>query len=96
MRARFTAEAREQLNELTRWWRGNRTKARPLRTLVREAVDRVKLAPYKPVYVELLGIEYRRALVATTPYHLYYFIDGNSVVIVAVWSGEVDEAPPLG
>ena len=96
MRIRATPTAKLQLDALAAWWRLERRKARPLKTLFREAVARIRAAPKgRPDHLVIDGVLFRRMAIRTTPYHVYYTVREKDVVIAAVWSGEVEHGPPL-
>ena len=96
---RFTEQALEQLDDLTKWWDIERPEADPVQDLVNQILSRVSRNPALPrVFKTVKGVPVRRVLIPPTPYHIYYEVDASrlNVLVVAVWSAERGEGPDLG
>jgi plasmid stabilization system protein ParE len=91
--------ARRQVNELSAWWRQNRTAAR---TAVRNELARVfrlilaqpRIGP-RALDVDLPDV--RRIYLSRIGHHLYYRVLESSgiIEILAVWSDSRGEGPPI-
>jgi plasmid stabilization system protein ParE len=78
------------------WWRENRPAARTLSEHeLRAALDWIRDAPLLGgIYEVVGGREYRRTLMAETPYHVYYRVAGPELVrVLAIWSAVRGRGP---
>lgn len=99
-RIRFASEAKIQIEESDAWWAENRPTSRTRLSDEIEHADASLTAmpnrgrPYKNIRDYMI----RRLRLRGTPYFLYYIVhqEQGEIVVVAAWSGEVREGPPLG
>jgi plasmid stabilization system protein ParE len=97
MSLRTTAQADEHIRAIDEWWRQNRTASPDL--FVNELADAFAMITAAP----RLGRPYpsadipdvRRVLMRATRYHVYFRIDGNDVIVLAVWSALRGRGPSL-
>ncbi|MBK9259119.1 MAG: type II toxin-antitoxin system RelE/ParE family toxin [Polyangiaceae bacterium] len=94
-----TEMAREQVREISRWWKANRPQrpnlfreelagARHLLLRIPNAGSRYRLSKYPNV---------RRLLLLRTRHHVYYVVNETQrlVTILAVWHTSREYGPPL-
>ncbi|MFI5402503.1 MAG: type II toxin-antitoxin system RelE/ParE family toxin [Planctomycetota bacterium] len=90
-------EADRHLTEIDRWWRENRLAAPDL--FLREfagASELIAVAPHAGrLYRDAHFPHVRRLLMRATRYHVYYVLQGDEVVIIAVWSAVRGTGPDL-
>jgi plasmid stabilization system protein ParE len=92
-----TPEAEEQARTIDSWWRNERPAAPGLFTeelaaafaLLGEAPEAGRRYPHPTVS------DVRRILLRSSRYHVYYRLNENDVVILAVWSGVRGVGPEL-
>lgn len=97
LRVVIAPEAERHVREIDRWWREHRTAAPDL--FLDEFSAAIELIRAMP----LAGRRYRggpvrsvrRVLLRTTHYHVYYFVRGTEMVILAVWSAVRGTGPDL-
>lgn len=94
---RISADAETQLGLIRGWWIANRLAAPDL--FDREfdtAVARIASAPAAfPIYRRESGADVRRVLLRRTRYAVYYAIEPDGVLIVAVGHTARGSGPPL-
>ncbi|MEW6775814.1 MAG: hypothetical protein AB1405_05945 [Bdellovibrionota bacterium] len=96
---RFSGRARRAANDISKWWRENRSAAPALFDVELAAV--VEILGANPE----IGVRYnerknrliRRFLLRETRFHIYYFYDPKKadVLIVAVWNAVRGKGPKL-
>jgi plasmid stabilization system protein ParE len=97
MTVRTTRTAEVQIATVDGWWRTNRAKAPDL--FLDELADAFALIEAAPelgrpwTSSEVPGV--RRVVMRATRYHVYYRIDGDDVVVLAVWSAVRGRGPRL-
>lgn len=97
MTVRTTRTAEVQIATVDEWWRCNRATAPDL--FLDELADAFALIEAAPelgrpwTSSEVPGV--RRVVMRATRYHVYYRIDGDDVVILAVWSAVRGRGPRL-
>ena len=92
-----TAEAEQQARTIDTWWRQERPAAPGLFTeelaaafaLLGDAPEAGRRYPHPTVS------DVRRILLRSTRYHVYYRLQENDVVVLAVWSGVRGSGPEL-
>ena len=96
MKIRIAARAKRELKRIDHWWRTNRD-AKELFLDEFQAV--VSLISEHPTignrYYEASRDEVRRVLMGRTRHHIYYAEDGDTLVIVSVWSAVRGRGPKL-
>ena len=96
MTLRTTATCDVQVATIDEWWRANRHKAPDL--FVDELADAfalIEAAPTlgRPYASSVPGV--RRVVMRTTRYHVYYRLEGDDIVVLAVWSAVRGRGPRL-
>lgn len=97
MTVRTTRTADVQIAAVDGWWRSNREKAPDL--FFDELADAFALIEAAPelgrpwTSTEVPGV--RRVVMRATRYHVYYRLDGEDVVVLAVWSAVRGRGPRL-
>jgi plasmid stabilization system protein ParE len=93
----ISADAEAQLAAIRAWWRANRSAAPDL--FDREldaAIDALREAAASfPVYQAESDAEIRRALLPRSRFALYFSIEADGVLIVAVWHTARGTRPPI-
>ena len=93
MTIRVTDEAITHLREIRAWWREHGDVA-VFDADLDAAVEQLLSAPRSgSPYPRRLGI--RRILLRRTRYHLYYSVDGDEVLVRAVWHAVRGRDPAL-
>jgi plasmid stabilization system protein ParE len=96
-RITFSPEARDLARQAARWWRENRPAARRLfATELRRALLLLAHSPEIGVAYPAAPVSgVRRALLASTRYHVYYTynVTTNTIEILAVWGGVQERDP---
>jgi plasmid stabilization system protein ParE len=97
LRVEFSDDAREQAGAASAWWRANRERAPDLfEDELSAAAEHLALSPLlTPVYATVGGGNVRRLLLPRMRYHLYFTIEGDVVVIHAVWHTARGRGPVL-
>jgi plasmid stabilization system protein ParE len=97
MTVRTTRTSDRHIEEVDAWWRAHRTKAPDL--FLDELADAFALIEAAPelgrpwTESEVPGV--RRVVMRATRYHVYYRVDGEGVVVLAVWSAVRGRGPRL-
>jgi plasmid stabilization system protein ParE len=97
MIVRTTRTSDGQIAAIDAWWRVNRTKAPDL--FLDELADAFALIEAAPelgrpwTSSEVPGV--RRVVMRATRYHVYYRVDPDGVVVLAVWSAVRGRGPRL-
>ena len=93
-----TKDAEADVRELGEWWRENRRAAKDafkneLSRVLGVLADTPNIG--EPYVADIPGV--RRMRLRRTPYHVYYIprIEQADVVVIAVWSAQRGEGPPL-
>lgn len=98
MRIEFTARASREARSHGQWWREYRTAAPDLfeRELVK-ALDQIRTAPRSgTMFLARSGREYRRLLLPSTQYYVYFQVLAPELVRVhAIWSALRGRGPSL-
>lgn len=84
MKAALSAEARADVLRIDTWWRANQPYAPDL--FSEEGCES---------YKSIEGSSARRTLMPRTRHNAYHDVDGDLVVVVAVWSTLRSDGPPL-
>lgn len=96
-RVLIAPDAEAQLTVIRAWWTANRPLAPEL--FDREfdaAVMAIGEAPYSlPIYRREDGADVRRILLRKTRYAVYFCVEPDHVLIVAVWHTARGSGPPL-
>lgn len=97
MTVRSTRTSDGHIATVDAWWRANRTAAPDL--FLDELADAFALIDAEPelgqpwASSEVPGV--RRVIMRGTRYHVYYQVDGDDVVVLAVWSAVRGRGPRL-
>jgi plasmid stabilization system protein ParE len=91
------SRAAAQLEDCTRWWWKHRTAARNQVELeFSKVVEIISQTPHVgTLYKELKSFQVRRLPLKKTPYYVYYYVDGDFALVVAVWSSMRRRGPSL-
>jgi len=94
---RFAVRAREQVRTIDAWWRTYRQASPDLfATELAAALDTIASAPESGTrYSHRTVVGVRRILMRATRHHVYYIVEGNTAVIVAVWGAVKRRGPKL-
>lgn len=89
--------AKDDLVEAENWWRENRSDSPTALTEdVTSAFDKPEReAALAPVFAKAAGVVVRRTHLPRTRRHLYFTIDADRVVILAVWGSVRGVLPKL-
>lgn len=93
----FTKDARSLVADIRIWWEGNRPLAPELfaRELER-AVERLAVAPtLGTANIDPRLRNVRRLLLPRARYHLYYRVEGGTLVVLAIWHAKRGTEPAL-
>lgn len=97
MNAELSAEAQADVLRIDAWWRANRPYAPNL--FSEEVIDLLEQLATAPEggenYKNIEGGAVRRTLLPKTRHYAYHHVDGESVVVLAVWSTLRADGPPL-
>lgn len=95
---RFEPRAAAEVDRIDRWWRENRPASPDL--FARELEEAARLVASVPTSgsspdegLRLVGV--RRALMRRSRYHLYYRVDDDALIVVAVWHTSRGRGPAL-
>jgi len=95
----LTARAERHLEHLDRWWRENRRySSKSLEEQIVEVTANLGDYPtIRAVYARKRGRDIYRWRIGSTPYYLYYWVDGENaqVSVIAIWSIQKKKDPPL-
>lgn len=98
-RVDITAQARAQIQTISRWWRANRLKNPALfrEELVLARQQLARLPGTGPMYDSPEHGDVHRLLLLQTQHHVYYVVDEQQrvVTILAVWHTARGSGPPL-
>jgi plasmid stabilization system protein ParE len=97
LRIEITDNARTQISIAAAWWAENRPAARDA---VREELDHVlDLLRIQPEIGTLIRREtlsgVRRVILPRIRYHVYYWIAGDSLQVLAFWHSSRGSGPPV-
>jgi plasmid stabilization system protein ParE len=98
MNVRFTPRALAEAKRAKAWWRRNRPAAPDaFEQEFTAALDRIAHAPGLGRLYEQgdLGVPVRRVLLPKSLNHVYYRMDGDDVVVLAVWGALHEGGPKL-
>ena len=98
MNFRLTPRALADAKRMKTWWQRHRSKAPHLfDEELRRALARAAASPeLGRVYREAaLPREVRRVLMAQTSTHVYYVVDADEVVVLALWGATKGRGPKL-
>lgn len=98
MTLRLTPRALAEAKRIRTWWRRNRGAAPDLfEQEFTAALDRIAQSPgLGRLYEEGdLAVPVRRVLLPKTLNHIYYAVDGESVVVLSVWNALHEGGPTL-
>ena len=94
----ISADAEEQLAAIRRWWLTNRTSAPDL--LDREMDAAVQVLRHSasafPIYRRESDAQIRRLLLPRSRYAVYFSVEAEVVLVVAVWHTARGSGPPIG
>ena len=92
LQIRFDQNAKVEALTIDGWWRENRPSAP---NLFRDELEgTAALIAANPSIGRLVqGRAVRRAFMRKTRYHVYYFIDQNVVVLLAIWHATRGQGP---
>ncbi len=98
MKLRLTPRALADAKRLKRWWTQHRTKAPDL--FEQELDDALKSILAMPtlgrVYEhEGRDVGLRRVLMQKTGHHVYYAVEADEIVVIAVWGARKERGPKL-
>jgi plasmid stabilization system protein ParE len=95
-RVLISADAEQQLARIRSWWRENRGSAELLDRELDAAIEALRHAARAfPLYRTEGNEEVRRTVLPRSRYALYFSIQADAVLIVAVWHTARGTAPPL-
>lgn len=96
-RVEFAAAASAQVEAAAAWWRANRGAAPSLfEDELAFAIDLLSsMPPLTEVWAVLDGREVRKLRLPRTRHALFFTIEGDLVVVHALWHGARGEGPPL-
>ena len=98
MKVELAARAMREAERGSLWWRENRPAARLLfDEELRRALDQIRSEPNIGVpYTAGSGRGYRRLLMPTTRYHVYYrVVEHDRIRVAAIWSAARGRTPSL-
>ena len=98
MKLHVAPQAQRDADRIDEWWRENRRAARELFTKeLLQALDRIQHMPGVGVVYETdeVDLPVRRVLLKKTKHHVYYMVEGDTVVVLAVWSAVRGRGPRL-
>jgi plasmid stabilization system protein ParE len=96
-RVLISADAETQLAEIRLWWRENRSAAPDLFDREVDAtVEALREAARSfPIYRTESDAEIRRALLPKSRFAIYFSIEPEAVLVVAVWHTARGSGPPM-
>ena len=98
MNLRFTLQARADAERAQTWWRRNRPAAPDaFEQELNATLERIRRNPRLGILYEQGDLEapVRRILMAKTTHHLYYALQADDVVVLAVWGAQRGRRPTL-
>lgn len=96
MKLVFAQRALRDIERCATWWVQHRDSRELFADELLVALDRIRRDPVLgPVYRVVRGLEQRRLLMPKTAHHVYYRIDGESLLILTVWGARRGRPPRL-
>jgi plasmid stabilization system protein ParE len=92
----FTPEAKHQADEIDAWWQANAAAPALFADELRTVAARIRRlpgmgAPY--LSATLTGVQ--RIALSKTPFHVYYVVRAEDIIVVAVWGMARGHGPPF-
>lgn len=96
LRAKLTPRARREIERGHAWWREQRGEApHLLLDEIDAALDLLERTPHIGTPYRGARVGTRRILLTQTRFHLYYFVRGDELIVLSIWSALRGRGPRL-
>lgn len=97
MRIEISEPAALDIERIDTWWRGNRERKDLFREELFAALDHIEATPELATLYETAVIDgpVRYLQLKVTKHQLYYTIEGETVLVLAIWSTVTGQPPRL-